>query len=128
LIGASTATVSFKEDRYEQTYQSNHLSHVLLTHALLNSGCIAPNGRIVSVSSSLSYTSDPLSKINTGNSDVLAKFDNQVGVKLSLDDVLQLYSRSKAAQVVWSMALQHQLSAIEGWKDITVHSCSPGVI
>ncbi|CAE6393996.1 unnamed protein product [Rhizoctonia solani] len=126
--GGFNNTISFTDDGYEQTYQSNHLSHVLLTHGLLNSGCIASNGRIVSVSSLAYYNSDPLNNNNVGNSDILASFDNQVGARLSLGEMIQTYSRSKAAQVVWSMALQRRLSSIEGWKGITVHSCNPGFV
>jgi NAD(P)-dependent dehydrogenase (short-subunit alcohol dehydrogenase family) len=116
------------EDGYEQTYQANHLSHVLLTHGLLNSGCIAPDGRIISVSSSRFYASDPLNRNNVDNRDVLAKFDNRVGATLPLGDMMSLYDRSKAAQVVWGMALQRRLSEIERWKGITVHTCHPGEI
>ncbi|KAF8757833.1 Enoyl-(Acyl carrier protein) reductase [Rhizoctonia solani] len=97
--GATTAALIITEDGYEQTYQANHLSHVLLTHGLLNAGCIAPMD---------------------------ALFDNKAGAKLSFIDMMRLYNRSKAAQVVWSMALQRRLSATEGWKGITVHSCHPG--
>ncbi|GAB1518665.1 Dehydrogenase reductase SDR member 13 [Rhizoctonia solani] len=116
------------EDVHEQTYQTNHLSHVLLTHGLLNAGCIAPNGRIISVSSIAFYTSDPLNEKNLGNHDILAKFNGKLGAKLSLSEAMQLYSRSKATQVIWSMALQRRLSATEGWKGITVHSCHPGMV
>ncbi|CAE6394375.1 unnamed protein product [Rhizoctonia solani] len=126
--GATTAAVSLTGDNYEQTYQANHLSHVLLTHGLLNAGCIAPDGRIVSVSSVGFYSSDPLNKNNLDNRDILAKFDNHVGAKLPLGEMMQLYFRSKAAQAVWSMALQRRLSEVEGWKGITVHSCHPGTV
>ncbi|KAF8739008.1 Enoyl-(Acyl carrier protein) reductase, partial [Rhizoctonia solani] len=125
--GATTAALIITEDGYEQTYQANHLSHVLLTHGLLNAGCIAPDGRIVSVSSVNSYFSDPLNKNNVDNRDILTKFDNKAGAKLSFGDMVRLYNRSKAAQLLWSMALQRHLSATEGWKGITVHSCHPGL-
>ncbi|QRW16700.1 short chain dehydrogenase [Rhizoctonia solani] len=126
--GGNTAALTLTEDGYEQTYQTNHLSHVLLTHSLLNAGCIAPNGRIISVSSVGYYSSDPLNKNNIDNHDILTKFDNKTGTKLPLADMMQLYFRSKAAQAVWSMALQRRLSEIEGWKGITVHSCHPGTV
>ncbi|QRW16734.1 short chain dehydrogenase [Rhizoctonia solani] len=87
-----------------------------------------PNGRIISVSSAGFYGSDPLSKRNIGNRDILAKFNNQAGAKLSLGEMLQLYFRSKASQAVWSMALQCRLSKKEAWKGITVHSCHPGTV
>ncbi|CAE7161108.1 unnamed protein product [Rhizoctonia solani] len=126
--GGLTSTTTLTEDGFEQTYQANHLSHVLLTHGLLNLGCIASEGRIISVSSVGFYTSDPLNKQNAENRDILAKFDNQVGAELSLREVMQLYARSKAAQAVWSMALQRRLSQADVWKGITVHSCHPGTV
>ncbi|GAB1527243.1 hypothetical protein RhiTH_010418 [Rhizoctonia solani] len=126
--GVITSTVAITEDGHEQNYQVNHLSHVLLTHGLLNAGCMAPNGRIISVSSSESYSSDSLNKGNLGNHDILSRFNNKVGTTLSLGETMQLYRRSKAAQVVWSMALQRRLSATEGWKGITIHSCHPGSV
>ncbi|CAE6467560.1 unnamed protein product [Rhizoctonia solani] len=126
--GGLTSTISLTEDNFEQTYQASHLSHVLLTHGLLNSGCVAPDGRIISVSSVGFYGSDPLNKQNVDNSDILDKFNSQVGAKLSMGEMMQLYSRSKASQAVWSMALQRRLSQVDGWKGITVHSCHPGTV
>ncbi|KDN38443.1 hypothetical protein RSAG8_09537, partial [Rhizoctonia solani AG-8 WAC10335] len=66
--GGLTSTTALTEDGFEQTYHINHLSHVLLTHGLLNLGCIASDGRIISVSSIGFYSSDPLNKQNAGNS------------------------------------------------------------
>jgi NAD(P)-dependent dehydrogenase (short-subunit alcohol dehydrogenase family) len=126
LLGGLAGTISLTEDGYEQTYQSNHLAHVLLTHSLLNSGWIATNGRIVSVSSAGFYGSDPLDKQNAGSRDILAKFNNQVGAKLSFSDMMQLYFRSKASQAVWSMALQRRLAERDTWRGITVSSYHPG--
>ncbi|KDN47781.1 hypothetical protein RSAG8_03201, partial [Rhizoctonia solani AG-8 WAC10335] len=126
--GGLTSTTSLTEDGFEQTYQTNHLSHVLLTHGLLNLGCIAPDGRIISLSSACFYRSDPLNQQNTGNSDILTKFNHQVGVELSLGEMMWFYFRSEAARAVWSMALQRRLSERDGWKGITVHSCHPGVV
>ncbi|KAF8746770.1 Enoyl-(Acyl carrier protein) reductase [Rhizoctonia solani] len=82
--GVITSTVAITEDGHEQNYQVNHLSHVPLTHGLLNAGCMAPNGRIISVSSSESYSSDSLNKGNLGNHDILSRFNNKVGATLSL--------------------------------------------
>ncbi|QRW16704.1 start domain-containing protein [Rhizoctonia solani] len=77
---------------------------------------MAPNGHIISVSSSESYSSDSLNKGNLGNHDILSRFNNKVGATLSLGETMQLYRRSKVAQVVWSMALQRRLSTTEGGK------------
>ncbi|CAE6427330.1 unnamed protein product [Rhizoctonia solani] len=126
--GGLTSTTSVTEDGFEQTYEANHLSHVLLTHGLLNLGCIAPDGRIISVSSVGFYASDPLNKDNVGCRDILANFDNQVGAQLSFSEMMQLYFRSKASQAVWSMALQRRLSETDAWKGITVQSCHPGTV
>ncbi|KAF8705383.1 Enoyl-(Acyl carrier protein) reductase, partial [Rhizoctonia solani] len=126
--GGFCDSVAVTEDIHEQTYQTNHLSHVLLTHGLLNAGCMAPNGRIISVSSIAYYMSDPLNRDKLDNRDILARFNNQVRPKFSLNETGPLYRRSKAAQVMWSMALQRRLSKVEGWKGITVHSCHPGLV
>lgn len=121
-----TSTVTLTEDGFEQAYQSNHLAHVLLTHSLLNRGYISPCGRIVSLSSASFYSSDALDERNVGGADVLAQYQNQVGTMLTFPEMMQLYARSKASQAVWSMILQRKLSEIEGWKNVTVHSCHPG--
>ena len=125
-LGGSSSTVAITEDGFEQTYQSNHLSHVLLTHTFLNRGRFAYDARIVSVSSFTYYTSDPLNERNAGCSDILSKYGNKIGTLLSFPDAFQLYARSKASQIAWTMALQRRLSQTEGWKGVSVHSCNPG--
>ncbi|KAF8605709.1 NAD(P)-binding protein [Ceratobasidium sp. AG-I] len=126
--GGLSSTVAVTEDGFEQTYQSNHLSHVLLTHTFLNRGRFVRDARIVSVSSLGYYTSDSLDEHNTGCSDIIAKYDNKIGTLMSFPDTFQLYARSKANQLVWTMTLQRQLSQTEGWKNVSVHSCNPGVV
>ncbi|KAG8734665.1 hypothetical protein FRC10_011547 [Ceratobasidium sp. 414] len=126
--GGLTNTVALTPDGFEQTYQSNHLSHVLLTLTLLNRGYMSPDARIVSVSSVGFYESVPLDVSNVDGSDILAKYESKVGTVISLADMVQLYARSKAAQAVWTMVLQRYLSKVEQWKDITVHSCHPGTV
>lgn len=118
--------MAITRDGFEQTYQSNHLAHVLLTHMLLNQGHMASDARIISVSSAGSYNSDPLDERVTTGSDILARYDNEPGREISFPNMMQLYGRSKAAQVVWTMALQRRLAKREAWRDITVHSCHPG--
>ncbi|KAF8605707.1 NAD(P)-binding protein [Ceratobasidium sp. AG-I] len=126
--GGMVGTIAVTEDGFEQTYQSNHLSHVLLTHTLLNRGRFVRDGRIVSVSSSALYTSDPLDEHNAGCSDIITKYNNSIGSQMSFGDAFLSYSRSKANQAVWTMALQRRLSQNEGWKNISAHSCHPGTV
>ncbi|KAF8595458.1 NAD(P)-binding protein [Ceratobasidium sp. AG-I] len=126
--GCLTSTVAISEDGFELTYQANHLSHVLLTHLLLNRGHFAPNARIVSVASAGLYGSIPLDEHNVDSKDVLARYNNKQGTPISLQDSFQFYTRSKAAQVVWTIALQRRLSQTEGWKTISAHSCHPGTV
>lgn len=125
-LGGLTSTVALTEDGFEQTYQSNHLSHVLLTHTLLNRGRLSSNARIVSVSSIGTYGSDKLDADNVDASDILAKYENKIGVDLAFPDMFQLYCRSKADQAIWTMALQRRLAQSEGRKNISAHSCHPG--
>ena len=125
-LGGISSALAITEDGFEQTYQSNHLSHVLLTHTLLNRGRFVHDARIVSVSSLGYYTSEPLDEHNVGCSDILAKYDNKLGTLYSFPDTFQLYTRSKASQIAWTMALQRRLSQTEGWKGVSVHSCNPG--
>lgn len=122
LLGVLSSSLTLTEDGFEQTYHINHLSHVLLTHALLNQGWLAPDARIVSVSSAPGFHSSPA----VDGSDVLTIYQNQIGAPLSFFDMMDLYSRSKAAQAVWTMALQRRLSQNEGWKGMSAHSCNPG--
>ncbi|KAG8747695.1 hypothetical protein FRC10_011822 [Ceratobasidium sp. 414] len=126
--GSLTSTVALTPDGLEQTYQTNHLSHVLLTTTLLNCGHMSAEARIVSVSSLAFYESDPLDASNTDCSDILSRYQGKVGTSISLDDMVQLYRRSKAAQAVWAMVLQRQLARMERWKNVTVHSCHPGTV
>ncbi|QRV91798.1 short chain dehydrogenase [Ceratobasidium sp. AG-Ba] len=65
---------------------------------------------------------------NAGGSDILSKYNGKIGAKLSFEDMLQLYARSKAAQAMWTMALQRYLSQTERWKGVSVHSCHPGTV
>lgn len=125
-LGALTSTVAITKDGFELTYQANHLSHALLTHLLLNHNTFAQNARIVSVASAGVYGSIPLDETNTDCKDILETYDNKQGTPISLQDSFQLYTRSKAAQVVWTIALQKRLSETEGWKTISAHSCHPG--
>ncbi|KAG9105464.1 hypothetical protein FRC07_009263, partial [Ceratobasidium sp. 392] len=126
--GGLTSTVAVTPDGFEQTYQANHLSHVLLTLTLLNRGYMSTDARIVSVSSVGFYGSNPLDVSNADGSDILAKYEGKIGASISFADTMQLYARSKAAQAVWTMALQRYLSQTERWKNITVHSCHPGTV
>ncbi|KAF8605703.1 NAD(P)-binding protein [Ceratobasidium sp. AG-I] len=126
LVNNASNTVSVTEDGFEQTYQSNYLSHVLLTHTLLNQGRFVHDARIVSVSSFGFYESVHLDEHNVDCSDILAKYNNQLGTPLLFQDSFQLYARTKASQVIWTMALQRRLSRTEGWKNISAHSCHPG--
>ncbi|KAJ1306376.1 hypothetical protein OPQ81_007382 [Rhizoctonia solani] len=126
--GCMTSAASVTEDGFEYIYQANHLGHVLLTFSLLNLGRLTSHARIVNVSSCASYGSDELNASNVDSREVLAKYKTNCGAALDFGDVMVLYARSKAAQVVWSMALQRHLSEREGWKNMSVHVCHPGTV
>ncbi|QRV93883.1 short chain dehydrogenase [Ceratobasidium sp. AG-Ba] len=126
--GAFTHSLQLTPDGYEQTYQTNHLSHVMLTLSLLNRGYLSSNARIVSVSSNMYYESDAIDPSTADNSDIIAKHGGKFGTFISFSDMTQMYHRSKASQAIWSMVLQRELAKNERWKDITVHSCHPGCV
>ncbi|CAE7077035.1 unnamed protein product [Rhizoctonia solani] len=123
--GSLSGTVSLTRDNFEQTYQSNHLAHVLLTHELLDRGHISPTGRIVSLSSGGLYLSNALNENNATGRDIIARYDAEIGRKISPDDMIQLYVRTKLSQAMWTMALQKRLSMCKRWGDITAHCCHP---
>ncbi|CAE6475217.1 unnamed protein product [Rhizoctonia solani] len=126
--GSLSGTVSLTKDNFEQTYQSNHLAHVLLTHELVYRGHFSPTGRIVSLSSGGLYLSNPLNENNATGQDVLSQYGHEVGKRMSPDDMIQLYVRTKLSQAMWTMALQRKLNLNEKWKDLTVHCCHPGFV
>lgn len=121
FVGTATRSV----EGFEQAYQSNHLSHVLLTHTLLNRAHFTPDARIISVSSVGFYFSVPLDEHTTDASDILEAYP--VGTQLPMPVMLQTYQRTKAAQAIWTMVLQRRLSQDERWKNIVVQSCHPGM-
>ncbi|KAF8598934.1 NAD(P)-binding protein [Ceratobasidium sp. AG-I] len=124
--GGFVGTATKSAEGFEQAYQSNHLSHVLLTHTLLNRGHFAPDARIVSVSSVGFYFSVPLDEHTTDASDILEEYP--MGAQLPMPVMVQAYQRTKAAQAIWSMVLQRRLSKDERWKKIVVQSCHPGTV
>ncbi|CAE6456391.1 unnamed protein product [Rhizoctonia solani] len=126
--GSLSGTVSITKDNYEQTYQSNHLAHVMLTHELLHRGYFSPTGRIVSLSSGGLYLSNGLNEHNATGQDVLARYEHEVGRRMSPDDMIQLYVRTKLSQAMWTMTLQRKLNLSEKWKDVSAHCCHPGLV
>lgn len=126
--GGLSGTVALTNDGLEYSYQTNHLSHALLTILLLNRGLMSSDARIVSVSSMGFYGAPPLDNQNCDGSDVLAKYKREPGARLTYGDMLELYLRSKACQALWTMALQRRLADVESWKDVSVHACHPGIV
>ncbi|KAG8696178.1 hypothetical protein FRC11_000920 [Ceratobasidium sp. 423] len=126
--GSLSGTVSLTQDNFEQTYQSNHLAHVLLTHELLTRGYISPTGRIVSLSSGGLYLSNALNENNGTGRDIVARYGNEIGRRMSPEDMIQLYVRTKLSQAIWTMALQRKLNTSKRWKDVTAHCCHPGLV
>ncbi|CUA73075.1 Retinol dehydrogenase 12 [Rhizoctonia solani] len=126
--GSLSGTVSLTKDNFEQTYQSNHLAHVLLTHELLDRGHISSTGRIVSLSSGGLYLSSALSESNATGRDIVARYGDEIGRRMSPEDMIQLYVRTKLSQAMWTMALQRKLERSKRWKDVTAHCCHPGLV
>jgi hypothetical protein len=98
----------------------------MLTHELLHRGYFSPTGRIVSLSSGGLYLSNGLNEHNATGQDVLARYGHEVGRRMSPDDMIQLYVRTKLSQAMWTMTLQRKLNLSEKWKDVSAHCCHPG--
>ncbi|CAE7103717.1 unnamed protein product [Rhizoctonia solani] len=126
--GCMTSAATVTEDGFEYMYQANHLGHALLTLSFLNFGWMSLDARIVNVSSCASYGSDELDANNVDSHQLLSKYTTNTGSPLSFEDVIVLYARSKAAQVVWTVALQHRLAERKGWENMSVHACHPGTV
>ncbi|KAG8742155.1 hypothetical protein FRC10_001963 [Ceratobasidium sp. 414] len=122
--GLSYSNLTKTSDGFEATYQCNHLSHVLLTHTLLNRGHFTPKARIVSVSAFGFFRSTPLDERNADASHILS--EHALGKPLPYETMMQTYRGSKAGQAIWTMILQHKLSQREEWKDVVVQACHPG--
>ncbi|KAG8746046.1 hypothetical protein FRC12_014390 [Ceratobasidium sp. 428] len=123
--GAIHARLSLTGDGFEQNHQSNHLSHILLSTLLLNHDYMASDSRIISVSTGAFLSSDPQDRQNTDGKDIMDRYNNQASVSYTFQDTMQLYGRSKAAIVVWIIALQRRLAETERWKNVSVHVCNP---
>ncbi|CAE6495433.1 unnamed protein product [Rhizoctonia solani] len=121
-------TLSLTPDNFEQTYQTNHLAHLLLAHELLDRGHFSPTARIVSLTSGGMHYSPILNEKNGQGWDVVARYDNEVGRKMSANDMIQLYVRTKLSQVMWTIELQRRLDRSEKWKNVTAHCCHPGFV
>ncbi|KAJ3323331.1 hypothetical protein HDV06_001851 [Boothiomyces sp. JEL0866] len=115
--GASFNTrTDSKYSRVELTLVNNHFGHFLLTLLLLKKNSIAPNGRIVVVSSSLHGTSN-----GGGGKPVNFDWDNLDGKK-EYEGML-FYKNSKLANVWFTYALARRLT-----NGITVNALCPGFI
>ncbi|QRW19175.1 short chain dehydrogenase [Rhizoctonia solani] len=121
VLNTRTTTI----DGYEDTYQTNHLTHALLTLSLLKLGYLSPNARIVNVSSISFFSSPPFEAQNTDASDMINRYEE--GAVLPWEMMIALYSRAKACQAIWSMTLQRKLQGAEKWKGIVVQACHPGM-
>ncbi|KAG9094551.1 hypothetical protein FRC06_010693, partial [Ceratobasidium sp. 370] len=116
--GGILNTLTRTQDGFEDAYQSNHLAHVLLTHSFLNHEYLAPDARIVTVSSIAFFSSPPLDEHNTDSSDITVNYKE--GEALKWETMVNLYDRAKASQAVWSMVLQRKLEESSKWKDVVV--------
>ncbi|KDN37479.1 hypothetical protein RSAG8_10141, partial [Rhizoctonia solani AG-8 WAC10335] len=126
--GVMTGILGLTADGFEQTYQSNHLAHLLLAHELLGRGHFSPTGRIVSITSGGMHFSPALNENNRAGWDVVARYGNEAGRRMSPEDMIQLYVRTKLSQVMWTMALQRRFDRSDKWNNMTAHCCHPGFV
>ncbi|KAF3940022.1 hypothetical protein ABW19_dt0205750 [Dactylella cylindrospora] len=109
--GVMTTPYGKTADGFEQQFGINHLSHFLLTNLLLKAGKISNGGRIVNVTS-LGHRRSGIRWDDIGFQDG------------AVYDKLAAYGQSKAANVLFSIALADKLKA----QGITAYSCHPGSI
>ncbi|KAH8824902.1 hypothetical protein DL96DRAFT_1736475 [Flagelloscypha sp. PMI_526] len=111
---------------FEMTYNTNILSHYLLTLSLLP--YIHQNGRIINVSSDMQYQSKQIDPLDLDYSKAIEKDGVKLGDAMSPSLSMALYSRSKLLQVLFTRELQQRLETNSTYKtkDITVHAYHPG--
>ncbi|KAI9003486.1 oxidoreductase [Hyaloraphidium curvatum] len=99
-------------DGFETTFQSNHLSHFLLTNLLLPD--MAPDGRIVVLSSGAHYGG----KIDLENLNY--EKPNTFGFRVYMD--------TKLENVLFAKELARRLKQNPGLAGVVAHSCHPGLV
>ncbi|QRW05518.1 short chain dehydrogenase [Ceratobasidium sp. AG-Ba] len=124
--GSVSNVLTKTRDGLEYAYQSNHIAHVLLTLLLINREYLAPDARVINVSSIAFFSCPPMDEHNTDSSDIVV--NHREGDNLPWDAIVKIYDRSKASQAVWSMTLQRKLASSEKWKDTVVQVCHPGIV
>ncbi|KAH8834299.1 hypothetical protein DL96DRAFT_489296 [Flagelloscypha sp. PMI_526] len=127
--GMLTGTFTKSPQGYEHSYTTNILSHYLLTLLLLP--CMRENGRIINTSSLSQYDSPAIDVLDLDWSKHLEAKGLKEGADLDPYQIsMDLYSRSKFLQVIFTRELQQRLdqSALYKNKSITVHSFHPGVV
>lgn len=124
--GVACSQKVYTEDGFEIHHHVNSLAHYALIVPLIQLGFIAPDCRIILVSSSGIYASKKLDPEDLNSEDMLGS--HKIGDLAGFEALWQLSGRSKAEQVVFGRELQARLSATEKWKDVTVSSCHPGAV
>uniref|UniRef100_A0A7E4US50 Dehydrogenase/reductase SDR family member 12 n=1 Tax=Panagrellus redivivus TaxID=6233 RepID=A0A7E4US50_PANRE len=102
-------------DGQELTWQSNYLSHFLLTHLLLPQLSLSEAGRIVNVSSLVHTIGDDVHDETVNNP---AKFSR----------LWKTYARSKVAQVMHAVTLTKRIRAADPTTKVTINACHPGTV
>ncbi|QRV78142.1 short chain dehydrogenase [Ceratobasidium sp. AG-Ba] len=124
--GLTYARLTMTQDGHESAYQTNHLSHLLLTHSLLNSSCLSSTARIINISAFGFFLSTPLDEYTSPARQILDNY--KIGQELPYEAMIQTYRGSKAAQAIWTMILQRKLGETERWRNVVVHACHPGMV
>lgn len=100
------------------------LSHYALIVPLFQLGFMAPDARVVLMSSSGMYSSKMLDPEDLDSNDILASYKE--GETTNFEKLWTLSGRSKAGQVVFTRELQARLNESQRWKDVSVSACHPG--
>lgn len=100
-------------DGIEKHFVINHLGHFVLANRLMGRLYMAPQGRVVSVSSRAAYTRAPADGIQFGNLDARRDYDDST-----------FYGHSKLANALFAL---HLAELLRGTR-ITANAVHPGVI
>lgn len=125
LVGATFSQAQHTTAGVEKTYAVNFLTSFLLITLLFNKSYFSPSARIISISAQAIYGTPVLDPKDLNSTTLLDKY--REGDHIPFRAMMELYAKSKAMQVVFTMELQKRLAETEKWRDVVVQACHPGL-